>query len=695
MTQKEDAIVEARLRRGLAPPGSAKPFSALETDSPSASNRPSPPAFGSEDRTISENEREQREVANQQWRSMDIARPPLSAIMDHQSSASFTSTSAQAAAAAAATQSPARPSPPVFGSEGRTLSENEREQREVANQQSRSMDIARPPRSATMDHRRSASYTSASAQAAAAAATQSPARPPPAFGSEGRTLSENEREQREVANQQWRSMDIARSPRSATMDHRNSASIASTSAQAAAAATQSPAPPVSPPVPNLSTKPSSEEAQRREEEARSREQEMKRKEDDSRKAEVPVREEGTRTKEDEARRQAKEAKRRKEARRREEEVKAKEAEVTRKEAEMLRRERELRDREDEIRRKVEATRRAEEEVQAARRAEEMQRKEQELREREELRRREAAVQREAEIEMKRKERELREHAEALQREESERQRKAKREEDMKRREEEEAQRKQREEERRRAREAIEQKKKEGAAVAKSEKTNQICGSDVEYNSSQLKKGETLPCVPETLTDSEADRLQSRLSGSGPPYSSASSGQELSLQLRQTAARIIKDPTVLDSAYMKTPASSEFRYTYAKSISSSQTTTSTSSTRHLRAYYGHKRQWDRLPTEKYLKWDMFPWPVLQQPATVDDITANAVEEYLDSLYQLPQNLVGSMEEYVIDHIDRWNYDRMDAKVFGRVHIGHRKKVEEGVIRVGGILQAILRSIQESR
>jgi hypothetical protein len=80
--------------------------------------------------------------------------------------------------------------------------------------------------------------------------------------------------------------------------------------------------------------------------------------------------------------------------------------------------------------------------------------------------------------------------------------------------------------------------------------------------------------------------------------------------------------------------------------------------------------------------------------VEEITVNSVEEYLDSLYQLPENTFGSMEDYVVDHIDRWNYDRMDAKVFGRVHIGHRKKVEEGVIRVGGILQAILRSLQES-
>jgi hypothetical protein len=38
--------------------------------------------------------------------------------------------------------------------------------------------------------------------------------------------------------------------------------------------------------------------------------------------------------------------------------------------------------------------------------------------------------------------------------------------------------------------------------------------------------------------------------------------------------------------------------------------------------------------------------------------------------------------------------MDAKVFGPVHIGHQKKVEDGVIRVGTILRANLHSVQQS-
>jgi hypothetical protein len=151
--------------------------------------------------------------------------------------------------------------------------------------------------------------------------------------------------------------------------------------------------------------------------------------------------------------------------------------------------------------------------------------------------------------------------------------------------------------------------------------------------------------------------------------------------------------VLKSVYPKTLASSDYRYTaYVESLSSAQTVTA--SNRHLGTYYCHKRQWENLHTEKYLKWDMFPWPLLIQPTKLEEITPDGVEEYLRLLYQLPQNMFGSMEEHVKDHIDRWDYHRMDAKVFRRVDTGQQKKVEEGVIHVGTILQALLRTLQES-
>jgi hypothetical protein len=154
----------------------------------------------------------------------------------------------------------------------------------------------------------------------------------------------------------------------------------------------------------------------------------------------------------------------------------------------------------------------------------------------------------------------------------------------------------------------------------------------------------LPYLLETMTDSEADLPQSGLSGS---WDLTTLGQALTSQAHEPRSRIIEDPAV----YMKTPASSEFRYTYTESISSSQTITSASTNQHLRVYYRHKGQWDNLHTEKRLEWEMLPWPLLKQPTTVEEITADGVEEYLRSLYRLPQNLFGSMEEYVMDHIDR--------------------------------------------
>jgi hypothetical protein len=81
--------------------------------------------------------------------------------------------------------------------------------------------------------------------------------------------------------------------------------------------------------------------------------------------------------------------------------------------------------------------------------------------------------------------------------------------------------------------------------------------------------------------------------------------------------------------------------------------------------------------------MVPWPVLNQRVGMYNlnITVDAVQEYLYVLYDLPQNSFVSMEDYVKDNIDRWDYHRMDAKVFGRVPGGERMRVEDGVIRVG--------------
>jgi hypothetical protein len=347
---------------------------------------------------------------------------------------------------------------------------------------------------------------------------------------------------------------------------------------------------------------------------------------------------------------------------REEETRLREQEVTRKE--------------EDARRKAEAARQREKEKDMIRQAEGAKRQQEEFRRREEelkakeheSKRKEAEILR-WELELWEREEEIRRKEEAARRVEMAQIIKMAEE---RRREEQELG--EREEEIRRREEAVQ--REVGADTNRKEREESLQSKESER---QWKAEEEA----ERKKEEEAQRKQK----------DEDAGQGLTPSVRQPGARTIEDPIVLKSVDTKSLASSEF--TYAKSISSTQTVTITYSNHHLRAYYRHKGQWDRLRTEKALSWDMFPWPVLKQPTKVEEIIADDVEEYLDSLYQLPQNLFGSMEEYVVDHINRWDYDRMDAKVFSRVHIQQRRKVEEGVIRVGAILLAILRSVQESR
>jgi hypothetical protein len=204
---------------------------------------------------------------------------------------------------------------------------------------------------------------------------------------------------------------------------------------------------------------------------------------------------------------------------------------------------------------------------------------------------------------------------------------------------------------------------------------------------------TTPTLSEALFREEvAKRKEEQANKKGEDTTGRMRREEDSERIQEETERKERYAKPARQHTMKTPDTSDYLSTYAQSISSTQTITP--SNLRLRTYYCHKRQWDRLHTEKSLKWDMFPWPLLKQPTTVEEITANGVEEYLRSLYQL-QDILITMEEYVTDHRDRWDYNRMDAKVFRRINKEHQKKVEEGVIRVGTILLGILRNMQEPR
>jgi hypothetical protein len=106
---------------------------------------------------------------------------------------------------------------------------------------------------------------------------------------------------------------------------------------------------------------------------------------------------------------------------------------------------------------------------------------------------------------------------------------------------------------------------------------------------------------------------------------------------------------------------------------------------------HRRQWNDLEIAKSLIWDMFPWPVLKKVASEQDILRNEVEVYLDSMYHLPENMFQTTKEHLMDNVRHWDINRMEAKVFGRVHENDLEKVKRGVIRVGGILRNIVDAI----
>jgi hypothetical protein len=62
-----------------------------------------------------------------------------------------------------------------------------------------------------------------------------------------------------------------------------------------------------------------------------------------------------------------------------------------------------------------------------------------------------------------------------------------------------------------------------------------------------------------------------------------------------------------------------------------------------------------------------------------------------MYRLPENMFQTMEEYVMDNMRHWDINRMEAKVFCRVHHNELEKVKRSVIKVGGILRNILGAI----
>jgi hypothetical protein len=113
----------------------------------------------------------------------------------------------------------------------------------------------------------------------------------------------------------------------------------------------------------------------------------------------------------------------------------------------------------------------------------------------------------------------------------------------------------------------------------------------------------------------------------------------------------------------------------------------------KAFITHEKLWSSLDLAKCLTWEVFPWPTLKTASMMDEITVHDIEAYLNSLYQVPENNFGTMREYITHNISRWDYNRMEARIFHRVATTHQEKVKAGTVRVSRILQDILSKLQE--
>jgi hypothetical protein len=142
------------------------------------------------------------------------------------------------------------------------------------------------------------------------------------------------------------------------------------------------------------------------------------------------------------------------------------------------------------------------------------------------------------------------------------------------------------------------------------------------------------------------------------------------------------------------ATSDFDLGYEPSLASELPVTASDRDRSRaeREYtiFRHRRMWSDLYTVRCLTWDLIPWPVFNMKSllSLNEIMTDEVESYLCSQYQSPDNTFGTMEDYVKDVINQWDYNRMEARVFERVHVEHRENVKLGVVRVGRILRDIL-------
>ncbi|KAF8876850.1 hypothetical protein BD779DRAFT_1559383 [Infundibulicybe gibba] len=98
--------------------------------------------------------------------------------------------------------------------------------------------------------------------------------------------------------------------------------------------------------------------------------------------------------------------------------------------------------------------------------------------------------------------------------------------------------------------------------------------------------------------------------------------------------------------------------------------------------------ERQINEGTLRWNMFPWPMLDEPSNLEDITLVLVSEYVHSPLYPDQDK--SVKERVRDQLKRWHPDRFDAPFLHKVRTVEREEVRAGAGLVTRHLTCILSS-----
>jgi hypothetical protein len=114
---------------------------------------------------------------------------------------------------------------------------------------------------------------------------------------------------------------------------------------------------------------------------------------------------------------------------------------------------------------------------------------------------------------------------------------------------------------------------------------------------------------------------------------------------------------------------------------------------IRLFDKHETQWTHITEANNLRWDSFPWPMLQQPGAPGEITTDAIRTYMLSPHHDQSR---SIKDRIRRHIRRWHSDRFDTGVLQRVMSeSERESVRIGAGAVTRALNEVMEGIDSER